>query len=109
MAAYIIKSEIKITRQEGDDSEIVIIVPDILSLNSSTAKFQVKSQCGLIFQRASGDGITINGQTISIILVPANTKGKSGKYRWELEITTGTGKIITIGRGDFVIEKELIS
>jgi hypothetical protein len=110
MTTYIVAEEITITRQEGDHADVTIVVPASLSMVSATAKFQVNSAKGtLIFLKSSATtGLDINAQTITVTILPADTKGKSGTHRWELEITNSASKIITAGRGDFEIIKEEI-
>lgn len=109
MATYIIDEDILITRQEGDDADIVFTVPDVLSLNGATAKFQAYNTDGVkIIDKSIGSGIAIDGQKITIDLIPFDTLNKANVHRWELEITTSQNKVITIGRGSLKITKQLI-
>lgn len=109
MATYLIKSEKTITRQEGDSADLGIIVPEALPLTAPvSAKFVVKDVTGrTLITKTSPDAITISGQNITLAFQPSETKSKSGTHRWELEITTA-GNTYTIGRGNFIIMKELI-
>lgn len=109
MATYLIKKEYDITRQEGDTADVVIIVPDILDMQDYQAQFAVKSNMGeTIFDKKTAEGTaTKTGQTITVPIAPADTKGKPGKYRWELQVTK-INEVITIGRGVFLIVRELI-
>lgn len=104
MAAILKAENITIVRQEGDTSEIVFIVPEIVPLTGATAHLQVRQK--------NGDAVlepttSITGQTITIALVPNDTKGKAGTHNWELEIRAGE-VITTIASGTFEIKKELV-
>ena len=94
MATYLIKSEKHFTRQEGDSADVEIIVPEIIDMGNYDAHFVAVD-------------ISIQGQRITIPILPADTKGKTGKHRWELQINS-TENIYTIGRGFFYIVSELI-
>ena len=104
MSTYLIQSEIDITRQEGDDADIVFNVPAEFSLTDATVIFQVQTSKGtLIFEKTPTPSL----QVITITIDAVDTKGYVGTKRWELQVTR-SGKITTIGRGDFIIVKELI-
>lgn len=104
MATYLISSEKTITRQEGDDADIVMTIPAAFSMTGATVIFQVEDAKGnIIFTKTPTPVL----QVITITIDAANTKGYSGNRRWELQVTKG-GKITTLGRGDFVIVKEMI-
>ncbi len=109
MATYLIKREISITRQEGDTAEVTIIVPEVINMQNYNARFTVKnnSRRSLIDKKSQDGDIIITGQTITVPLLVADTKGKSGKHSWELEISS-TNDVFTIGRGIFMIKSELI-
>lgn len=110
MATYLIKKEYDITRQEGDTADVVIVVPDVIDMQNYDVQFSVKSNMGVtIFDKKTADGtITVAGQTITIPLLATDTKDNPGKYRWELQISNNTPEVITIGRGVFLIVRELI-
>jgi hypothetical protein len=105
MASYLIKKEIDITRQEGDTFDVRFIIPEILTLTAfSVVKFNVYTGNGKsVFERT----MIATGQTVETIFAPAETKGKAGRYRWELQVDT-QGSIYTIGKGNFTINPELI-
>lgn len=106
MATYLISREKTITRQEGDVADIVITVPALLSMTGKTAHFAVADNGGRNVINKEKD-ISIDEQVISIVLKPEDTSRKAGKYRWELEVKDANGPI-TIGKGDFIIVKQLI-
>lgn len=106
MATLLIKSEKQITRQEGDDSDIVFTVPGIFPLTDSTVEFSIFQAGRKIIRKLTSD-VDITDQVITVPLLASDTKGKSGSHRWELQITRG-GKITTIGKGSFNILAELI-
>lgn len=110
MATYLIKREIQIARQEGDTADVVVVVPDVIDMGNYQARFVVKdSSRRAVIDKKSVDGVlTVTGQTITIPLLVADTKGKAGKHRWELQLTNAT-EVITIGRGAFVIINEIIT
>ncbi|MBK6284973.1 MAG: hypothetical protein IPF54_22135 [Draconibacterium sp.] len=88
---------------------MIIIVPEVINMLSYNARFSVKdNNRRTLIDKKSQDGvITIIGQTITIPLLIADTKGKAGKHSWELEISN-TNEVFTIGRGIFIIISELI-
>jgi hypothetical protein len=106
MATFIIKQEIPITRQEGDHSDIVIHVPAILPIDGATVEFAVFKAGAKIIKKVNAD-MTITDQVITIPFLPADTKGKPGTHKWELQIIRES-VITTIGRGPFIIVQELI-
>ena len=106
MATYLIEEEAVITRQEGDIADVEITVPSELPLDGHGVTFQVKAAGGrvLINKKDTTNTLTITDQDIYIPLLPADTRGKDGVHRWELQVDTEDGPI-TIGRGDFRIIK----
>ena len=106
MATYLITREITITRQEGNPSDVIINVPESLSLSGKTAHFRVVDSAGKIIIDKE-DEIVIDGQTLTVLLVASDTARKSGKFRWQLDVSDANGPI-TIGKGDFVINKSII-
>lgn len=110
MATYIISKEIDLTRQEGDTADIVFVVPATLDMGLFTeVKFlAVKRGVDTIDKSVSDGTITVDGQTITIPLLIADTKSKSGEHKWELEVSNDTPEIITIGKGLLTVTKELI-
>lgn len=106
MATYLISREITITRQEGDAADVVVTVPATLSMTGKTARFQVRDSGNRVIINKE-DEIAIVGQGITILLDPEDTARHSGRHRWELEVRDANGPI-TIGRGDFIIVKQLI-
>ena len=109
MPTYLIKKAINITRQEGDSADISFVVPEILNLALYDAKFNVTTKLrNVILYKSSLDGtIAINGQTVTIPLLPDDTKHKTGNYLWELELSN-ENENITIGKGSFFIISEII-
>jgi hypothetical protein len=104
MSTYLISSEKTITRQEGDDADLVITVPALYSMTGATVIFEVQDAKGtVIFRKTPTPAL----QVITITFDAVDTKGYSGNRRWELQCTK-SAKITTIGRGDFIITKEMI-
>ena len=110
MSSYIVKSPITITRQEGDNSDLEIKIPVELDITNADIKFQVSDQYGrAIIEKDLASGITKTGQDIAIELLPDDTKGYSGTQQWELQLDDQLSyKIVTVGKGKFIIEKEII-
>jgi len=113
MATYLYGSLITITRQEGDTADLVFTVPDSLSMTPFTeVKFQLnKGLTGSTMRwikKLSLAEMTVALQVITIPLNAADTTGYSGNNNWELEVSNATPTIITIGKGTFVITKEII-
>ncbi len=107
----ILADEITITRQEGDTSAIEIEVPEIISLAGRNIHFEVfKGREGIFKKVNYGDrqDWTVTGQEIETRLDEADTKGHAGKWRYELEVWDAD-YVYTILKGDFIIERELIT
>lgn len=111
MSAYIIKNEIDITRQSGDDSEVKFILPiELLSSGTTgaTAIFQVFDEyLDIRISKEINSGLTITNNEILIILDAVDTKNMKGDYRYELQMTIDT-KITTVAKGNFKLRNELI-
>lgn len=122
MSTILPKGDITINRQEGDDADIVLIVPEILPLTDAIIKFQVwtnptdGTDRELVFEKDNQEGeegyvggITVEEQTITVTMIPEDTKGFSGVQRWECQINEPNSyKVKTIGKGRFNIMFELI-
>lgn len=108
MATYLIETEIDIRRQEGDDADIVIEAPPFFDISGASVRFKVKGADGIIFAKDTID-CTILNQILSIPIAPIDTRGKAGKYRWELQFNKpATFGTVTAGRGNFTIIAEQI-
>jgi hypothetical protein len=102
MASYLLDSEVDLTRMEGDDSEVEIIVADVLDITGATVVFEIKDRDGdVLIQKTTSSGIVITDQNIKVTLVPADSNGKSGRHRYEFKLTTAGGKVYRILRGYF--------
>lgn len=111
MATYLINNEITINRQEGDTCDVTFTsVPPEINLTDATAKFQVKESATAtpIISKTTDDDISIVSQDIVVNLLPEDTKGHSGRWKWELEVVLADTSVITLGRGCFNIIAELI-
>lgn len=110
MASYLLDSEVELTRMEGDDSEVEIIVSNVLDITGASCVFEIKDRDGelLLSKETGGSGIEITGQNIKVTLVPADTDGKSGRHRYEFKLITSTGKVYRILRGYFEILKKTV-
>jgi hypothetical protein len=74
-------------------------------------KFAVYSRSGTLLFEKTWEDFVIDVQQATIYLVPEDTRGNFGLQRWELqysEIVDDQTLITTIGKGNFVINKELI-
>lgn len=103
MPTFLVRKTFKIARQEGDKSDIVFTVPDLLPLTGKTARFGIFKTTGeeiLIKNNCS-----IVGQIITVDLLANDLKGKSGVWVWELEVAQNS-EPITIGKGEFEVIKE---
>jgi hypothetical protein len=107
MPSYIIKKEILITRQAGDSFDIVITIPSTHPMAGATIKFAIALR-NMVFVLKTLEDCVVNGQELTILFQPADTRGKSGPYNWELEHTSSTGFVSTLGKGPFHAIKELI-
>lgn len=110
MVTYNTARDIPLRRQEGDSSDLTVVVPSLLDMNGASVRFQVRDIAGrLVMDKGTGDAsATVEGQTIYIPFLPVDTKRRGGVHRWELEVTIA-GNVYTIARGPFDIVKELIT
>lgn len=111
MALKYYKKDKTITAQEGDfPAPIVITVPVLLPMDGYNVTFCVIENTGRkMINKKSIDGkIAVNGQRIQIDFEKADTLGKTGSHKWELQIDKPNIEKITIGGGDFVITKTII-
>lgn len=107
MATYIAGSDITITRQEGDTADLQIFVPSVIDISTFDIHFSVFTYAGtLLFKKELTDWVK-DGQLITANITEGDTVAAAGNHRWELEISNPTN-IYTIGRGNFVIKKQLI-
>lgn len=109
MPTYLVERAITITRQEGDLADVIFTIPDILNTTGYDIRFSVKDNNGrnVIKKDTAENNITVQEQMVTILLFPADTKGKPGTHKWEAELYKADGPI-TIGYGAFVITPELI-
>jgi len=112
MATYL-KTDVEITRQEGDTADIVFVVEDAptgISLTGFTEIIFAAFHRGTeIFRKTlSGATLSVLSQTITIPLLVADTKGYAGDCDWELEISNSTPLVYTIAGGTLIIKKERI-
>lgn len=106
MASYKVKERLKITRQAGNDCDVVINVPDVFQVAGTTFKFGVFEKIQphrMVFEKSGAD-IVATGQRLVVPIAKADTLNKHGLHEWELEATKD-GKDITIGFGDFELIK----
>lgn len=107
MNSYVITERITVTRQEGDTGSLGFIVPAVLNPALFTIKLQVwtvSNKSVMLFEKTTW---TVSSQTITAPMAALDTKGYAGTHRWEMEFRSLT-EIITVGKGDFVIENEII-
>lgn len=112
MATFLVKKPITITRQSGDDCDIVFNIPIIFSLTGVTlrfALFEKNNATRKIFLLKQAPDIIISDQRVEISIHSSDTENKEGTYTWELEaLNTSTNKVVTIGFGDFKLIQTLI-
>jgi hypothetical protein len=109
MTTILIAEEIHITRQEGDTATLRFIVPEVVSLVGRNIRLEVRTRAKELVFRKQGADWTVAGQNISANMLATDTRGYSGKHRWELQVNIAQTEVITIGRGNFTIEPELIT
>lgn len=107
MATYIVKKDIKITRQAGDDCDVIFQIPDTIQLIASNFKFAVfrvgSSQVEPILLKQGADAV-FDGTKLTVVIAGTETFRYSGNFKWELEATIDSRKV-TIGKGDFELIK----
>ena len=105
MSTYLIDQPIQFTRQAGDIADVVVTVPDVISLTGKTIKFTVirTSDGTTVFSKITTD-MTVVDQVVTIPILTADTTGKAGSHIWEMVILA-TGFRVTVGQGTFVITK----
>ncbi len=96
-----------ITRQEGDTSKIRVTVPDAITLSGRTIHFEVRDRARNIVFEKSGADWTVTGQIAEADVSEADTKGKRGKHRYEMQVWD-SNVVLTILKGTFTVEAELI-
>lgn len=103
----LIDEEFDIVRQEGDSFYIAFEVElaDIV-LDGFTANFRMATNYGKAWINKVDEN-AIMGQIIRFDFLKGETKGKSGRHKWELEIRKGD-EVYTIGRGKMEILKQII-
>jgi hypothetical protein len=106
MATYLKGNSRKIVRQEGDDADVTITIPEMLPVVGATLKFAVFKQ----WQKVPfiNKSVVMATQAVTIPLVPDDTKGHPGLHFYEIEIVKPDGKILTAATNQFEILKELI-
>jgi hypothetical protein len=110
MPTYLVTKRLKITRQSGDDFDVVIHIPELFPTENTSFKFGIfdkKNSNKLLIQKESPT-VTTSGQTITVPFSKPETTNKYGSYVWELEAIKD-GKTSTIGMGDFELVQTLIS
>ncbi len=106
--SYLIKRPFKLTRQEANTGSVVFILPDEIPMAGKTATFVVVSKKGeQVFKKVFAD-MTLSGQTLTVPLLPADTRNWQGVHLWELKLYGG-GDEITAGEGEFEITNKLIT
>ncbi|HSW67353.1 MAG TPA: hypothetical protein VLH16_02110 [Bacteroidales bacterium] len=111
MALKYYKKDKPITAQEGDfPAPIVITVPDLLPLGGYNVTFCIFDSGGRAFvkKQSSANQIAVAGQIIQIDFAKADTLGRAGSHRWELQLDKPLEEEITIGGGSFTITPTLI-
>lgn len=106
MATYLKGKSRKIVRQEGDDADVTITIPDLLPVVGATLKFCVFKQGQKV--PFINKEVVMAAQTVAIPLLPGDTKGHPGLHFFEIEIVRPDGKILTAATNHFEIIKELI-
>jgi hypothetical protein len=109
MPTYLIKKEIHLARQEGDTAEITFVMPAIIDMSLFGVLFMVSDKLRerIICKSSADNQISIDGQTITIPLLKADTLEHPGKHNWEMQIFNAN-QSITTGKGQFVIIEKLI-
>lgn len=110
MALKYYKKDKPITAQEGDfPAPIIITVPDLLPLDGYNVTFCIIDSSGRTFvkKQSSANQIAVAGQIIQIEFTKADTLGRAGTHKWELQLDK-LSEEITIGGGAFTITPTLI-
>lgn len=106
MATYLKGKSVEIVRQEGDDADVTITIPELLPVVGAILKFYVfKQHKREAFIRKE---VTMTSQTTTITLAAGDTKGHAGRHFYEIEIVRADGKVLTAATNYFTIIKELI-
>lgn len=92
----------------GDSKEIIVTIADV-DLFGCTIKWVAKrrvSDAQHKIKKDNLDGVSITtASTFTITLKPSDTKGLSGSYYHEAEITDAVGNVSTIMIGSMSIER----
>lgn len=102
-----------ITMVAGDDKEIYITVYDdggnLEDITGATINWVAFRQNGtIVLTKTTADAITLDDPTngvLLITLIPADTETLLGSYYHECELTDNAGRISTITKGYFHVER----
>jgi hypothetical protein len=99
----------------GDSKVLSVYIVDEagvpLNVNSATAvDFRVMTRHHVpIFFKSTNDGITVDGDLVTVYLLPADTVDLApDTYNTELQITDSTGAIFTALQGKMIVRKGYI-
>ena len=116
-SSFLVRAEVTITRQEGDTGSIEFIIPATIDMTGMDVIFEVQDvDEQSVFKKESDvsetqieiDLADSRGQYVAILLDGTETKGFAATdHRWELQVSDGDD-IITVGKGTFVIQSEVI-
>ena len=95
------------TFQEGNESDIELIMDDSFSMIGVTCSLQVRNSRGKLLIEKGVDDITIIGQEISIPISSEDTKRNSGKHNYEIDFINLAGKPFATVGGVFEIQEEI--
>ena len=109
MATYVVTNRYNITRHEGNRADWVVVVPDVLSMTGLSVSFIVRdADTGdVIMYKTTDDDITVDGQTITVDIAPADTTDHAGVHPYELDILNESDEPILSVNGNFIIKEQV--
>lgn len=91
----------------GDTKILVVTMDEPMNLAGVSLRWGIRKNKNTkesLFVKTLGDGITIEGETMSVKLEPIDTELLSGDFHHEMELTDGLGNVSTIFTGRARIE-----
>ena len=91
----------------GDTKILIVTIDEPTNLAGVSLRWGLRKNKNTkesLFVKSLTDGISIEGETISVKLEPIDTESLTGDYYHEMELTDGLGNVSTIFTGKARIE-----
>lgn len=109
MATYE-KYTLNLTRHEGNRQDVIITLSNLDMDDISKITFQVRDTDEVLLisksSEVSGE-IDISGQTFTVNLAPADTRGHDGEHNYEIDLCNSSDEAFATIGGTFTITSEV--